>query len=458
MPEPAAVKIIFCPECGGKAMSTSKFCTHCGHELYQKNQLSDDQLKKLKDVVGSLREILGSTTLRTINPNAQRDDEDKLFDQFLEMEHPEVVQRRIKWGKPNHDGGYDRPGGIIGGMNDDIKDAKIFRGQYQDRPIGLGGYLKYIDPQNVMKVHKAVREYIEKITLMSEGTDAQGGYAVPVEYANEIIKLERDNSIARQLCRIFPMVSLTRKVPRQLTQPTVTWTDEATAKTKTKPTLEQLTQTAKKLAAVVAFTDELLEDNNVDLDKFVMELIAESMGIEEDRVIFAGRTAGGDPFNGVLYAAGVNVVTMAGASVTHDDLIDVAYTVNAKYRQNARYVTSTTGLRVIMKLKDANGNYLWQKADGGQPARIWEFEYEISDQIPTNLGAGANETAILFGNWKKYVWISDRGGYEVKSSISASDFATSESAFMNDETWYRFKKRMSLDVALPAAMTRMTFK
>jgi HK97 family phage major capsid protein len=254
------------------------------------------------------------------------------------------------------------------------------------------------------------------------------------------------------------MQTLTRQVPRQLTNVTVTWTDEATAKTVTKPTFGQLTQTAKKLAAVVQMTDELLQDNSVELDNFVKELIAEAMAIEEDRVCFAGNTGGGDPFNGVLYAAGVNTATMAGANLTADDIVDEIMSINAKYRTGATLVTSTTGLQLIMKLKDSQGRYLWQVPNGNQPPRIWTAPYEISDQIPTDLGTGTNETAILWGNWKKYLWISDRGGYEVVASNSAADFNGNKSAFMSDETWFRFKKRMSLDVALPQAFVKMQVK
>jgi len=72
-------------------------------------------------------------------------------------------------------------------------------------------------------------------------------------------------------------------------------------------------------------------------------------------------------------------------------------------------------------------------------------------------GLGA-ETAILYGNWKKYLWVSDRGGYEIYASRDASDFGTNESAFMLDETWFRFKRRMSINVALPVAFSRMLVK
>lgn len=394
--------------------------------------------EKLLKQVADLREILEMR----FSPEKQAEEKEKLFKEIMDKIHP--PKRTMVFGPPR-----ETPEGKT--VEKLIEDGKM-----PESGIFLGQILKAV----ALDDHQFLTEAGIK-TIMSETTPAQGGYTVPVEYSNEIIKLERAGSILRQLARVFPMKSLTRLLPRQLTNVAVTWTDEAETKTETKPTFDQLTQTAKKLAAVVKMTDELLEDNSVDLDQFIMELIAEAMGLEEDRVGFAGDVTGaGDPFNGVLYAAGVNVATMAGANVTFDDLVDLIMSLNAKYRQGATLITSTTGLQILMKIKDAQGRYIWQVPGEGQIPRIWTYPYKISDQIPINLGAGTNQTAILFGNWKKHFFVSDRGGYEVFSSKSASDWVAGAlvSAFMQDQTWSRFKKRMSLNVALPVAFSRILIK
>lgn len=393
-----------------------------------------EKVLTLEEQVAALREILEAK----FSPEKQKEEKDKLFQEVLDKVHP--PQRKMRFGPS-----VETPQGKI-------IEKLIADGKMPESGVRLGHIIRAIaDKDNPFLTEIGVK------TVMNETTGAQGGYLVPTEYANQIIALERAGSILRRIARDFPMGTLTRRVPRQLTNVIVTWTEEATAKTSTKPTFEPLNQVAKKLAAVVKFTDELLDDNNVNVDQFVMELIAEAMGLEEDRVGFAGNTGAGDPFMGVLYAVGVNVVTMTGANLTFDDLVDQIMALNAKYREGATLVTSTTGLQILMKIKDSQGRYLWQVPGEGQIPRIWTYPYEISDQIPTNLGAGTS-TAILFGNWKKHFFVSDRGGYEVYVSKDASDFGTNESAFMLDETWSRFKKRMSLDVALPIAFSRMLVK
>jgi len=396
------------------------------------------EYEKLLKQVADLREILEMR----FSPEKQAEEREKLFAEVMEKVHPPKRTMRFGPSKESPEG--------------KSIDKLILDGKMPENGVYLGQVLKAV----ALGDHQFLAESGIEKTIMSEGTPAQGGYTVPVEYGNEIIKLERAGSILRQLARNFPMASLTRLLPRQLTNVVVTWTEEGAVKTETKPTFGQLTQTAKKLAAIVKMTDELLEDNSVDLDQFIMELIADAMGLEEDRVGFAGNTGAGDPFMGVLYAVGVNVATMTGATVTFDDLVDLIMALNAKYREGATLVTSTTGLQVLMKIKDAQGRYIWQVPGLGQVPMIWTYPYKISDQLPVNLGVGTNETPILFGNWNKHFFVSDRGGYEVFSSKSASDWVAGAltSAFTQDETWSRFKKRMSLDVALPAAFSRITIR
>lgn len=398
------------------------------------------EYEKLLKQVADLREILEAR----FSPEKLKEEKDKLFAEVMAKVHPPT--RKMVFA----------PGG--GRAEDTSVEKAIADGKMPASGIYLGQIIRAVESNN----HQFLSEagVSQEKTIMSEGTPAQGGYTVPVEYANEIIKLQRAGSILRQLARVFPMKTLTRLLPRQLTNVTVTWTDEGAVKTETKPTFSQLTQTAKKLAAIVKMTDELLEDNSVDLDQFIMELIAEAMGLEEDRVGFAGNTGAGDAFMGVLYAVGVNVQLMAGATVTFDDIVDLIMQLNAKYREGATLITSTAGLQAIMKVKDAQGRYLWQTPAAGQVPKIWTYPYKISDQLPVNLGAGTNQTPLLFGNFKKNFFLSPRGGYEVFSSKSASDWVSGAlvSAFTQDETWSRFKERLSLDVALPVAFSRMTIR
>ena len=385
--------------------------------------LTIDELGKQ---VHDLRELLDKKS----DGEREKEREDELLKKIMDKVHP--PKRKMIWVTPDQKAKEDEKG------------------------FYLGQFLKAILPANAGRYPEIMNSIAKTAdTIMTEGEPAQGGYVVPTEYSDQIILLEAAESILAKLAFNFPMGKApVRNVPQQLTDVTITWTEEVTPKTLTKPTLSRVVQTAKKAAAIVKLADELLEDNSVGLDKIIMMLIAREMGAEFDRCGFVGNA---DPFTGVSNAVGVNAIAQVGADLAGDDIINLIFGIGAAYRKGATLVTSSHGLRLIMQLKDANGQYLWQQPSGNQPAKIWTYPYEVSDEILSTYGGGT-ETAILFGNWGKYLLYSPKGPYEVKSTISGADFATSTSAFMNDETWYRFKRRISIDVGLPVAFSRMLVK
>lgn len=288
-------------------------------------------------------------------------------------------------------------------------------------------------------------------------TNADGGYAVPVEFANEIIKLERASGLIRTLARVFPMNSATRKVPRGLVDPVVYVVGEGEEPTLSKGTLDQITQTAKKFMSIVPFTDEVLEDNSAGLDTYIAERIALAMGRKEDQIALVGDVSGSsDAFNGVYFASGVNSVSLDGATLSFDDIINLMMAPKTDYRGRGQFVLSTTALKKVMKLKDDENRPIWVMPEAGNPGRILGKPYNESDQIPDTLGttrANGTNTAILFGAWDS-LWISPRGGYTVKSSDSASNSA-GKSAFTLDETWFKFRRRQDITVANPEAFAKL---
>jgi len=313
-------------------------------------------------------------------------------------------------------------------------------------------FLQAVAMKDMALLHK-----VKAASGQSEDVNADGGFTVPTEYAAEIIALERQSSIARTLARIFPMGSKTRNISRELAKPSVYWVGEGVEPTLSKGTTEQVNQVAKKLMAIVPFTEEILEDNNVSYDQFIAQVIAAEMGREEDKIAFVGDSAGaGDPFKGVFFASGVNSVSLAGADLAYADLVNLLMAPKAPYRNRAQFVLSTTALKKLMKLVDDQNRPLWTMPDAGNPGRILGKVYHETDQIPDTLGtqrANGTNTAILFGAWDG-LWISPRGGYTVKASDSASK-SDGKSAFTLDEVWFKFRRRQDISVANPEAFGKL---
>jgi len=294
--------------------------------------------------------------------------------------------------------------------------------------------------------------------IMTEGSPATGGYLVPTEFSYEVIRLLKDASPIMQLANILPMTAWKRQLPRQLTSVSVGWVTEGGTKPVTNPTLGQLEQVAKVLAAVIKCTDELLRDSAINLTAFLSKLISEAMALEIERVALLGNPASGDPFTGILNASGVNVVTMSGASVSFDDIADLLFSINAANAQNATIAISRRGLKKLMKLKDKQDQYIWQPPAGTVPATIWNTPYVVCPTIPANLGVGGDMTAAIYGRFNRALLISPREGMAVKVSQDAYDSGDNSNAFMQDQTWLRFTQALSIDVAQGSAFSYLLFK
>jgi len=301
----------------------------------------------------------------------------------------------------------------------------------------------------------------EAKAIMAEGTPASGGYLVPTEFSYEVMRLLRDASPIMRLANVLPMSTWKRQLPRQLTNVSIGWVSEAGTKPTTSPTFGQLEQVAKVMAAVIKCTDELLRDSAINLTAFLSELISEAMALEIERVALTGAVGPaamtGDPFTGILSSSGVNVVTMGGATVSFDDIAELIFSQSGVYSQGARIALNRTGLKKLLKIRDTNGNYIWQPPAGNIPATIWNVPYEICPTLPNTLGDGS-QTAAIFGRFDKGLLISPREGMAVKVSQDAYDAGDASNAFMQDQTWLRFTQALSIDVAQPAMFSYLLFK
>jgi HK97 family phage major capsid protein len=99
-----------------------------------------------------------------------------------------------------------------------------------------------------------------------------------------------------------------------------------------------------------------------------------------------------------------------GIGTTGEPLIDLLYRVNATYRTGAVWVSSATAA-VGRKLKDGQGNFLWQPAfAAGQPEQLLGYRTVIWEQMD-NIAANAHP--IAFGDFSRGYLLVDRVGLRI---------------------------------------------
>lgn len=91
--------------------------------------------------------------------------------------------------------------------------------------------------------------------------------------------------------------------------------------------------------------------------------------------------------------------------------MDLFYSLKSPYRKNATFIMNDSTVKAIRKLKDGNGNYIWQPSmTAGTPDTILNCPVLTSTYMPE---VAAGNKTIAFGDFK-YYWIADRQGRSFK--------------------------------------------
>lgn len=256
---------------------------------------------------------------------------------------------------------------------------------------------------NAMRA-KAIRP--EVLNALQIGSDSEGGYLVPDEYEKTLVEGLEEENIFRRIAKVITTSSGDRKIPVVATKGTASWVDEEGTINESDDAFSQVSIGAYKLGTLIKVSEELLNDSVFDIESYISKEFARRIGSKEEDAFFNGDGVG-KPI-GIFNTTGgaeVGVTTANATSITADELIDLFYSVKAPYRKKAVWVLNDATIKAIRKLKDNNGNYLWQPAlTANTPDTILGRPVFTSSYVPT-IAAGAK--TIAFGDFS-YYWIADR--------------------------------------------------
>jgi HK97 family phage major capsid protein len=243
---------------------------------------------------------------------------------------------------------------------------------------------------------------------LSEGIDLQGGYTVPEEFGTTLIALRDELLFVRRRASQINISTNVIKMPMVASLGAASYIGEGVDFTETDPTFGQVEISIFKLGQILLPTWELLEDNSVNLERWLRENLAKVLAAKEEQEFLMG--VGGDAaIPGIFPNADIGVTT-AGTAITSDNLLDLIGSVPAAYRRAACWMMNDATVTSVRKLKDSNGQYIWQASlEAGTPDRLLGYPIESSSVIPT-IAAGAN--VVAFGDLSCYQ-IADRHGIEI---------------------------------------------
>jgi HK97 family phage major capsid protein len=173
-----------------------------------------------------------------------------------------------------------------------------------------------------------------------------------------------------------------------------------------------------------AATPSLLEDSVVDLDQWIAAEIETAFAEQEGDAFINGD--GSSKPQGLLNYTQVAESSWAWDKIGYvatgidgdwpesdpaDILIDTVYALKAGYRQNAHWVMNRKTQAAIRKLKDGDGNYVWQPpAAPGSRAMLLGFPVVEAEDMPD---IGSDATPVAFGDFARGYLVVDRTGVRV---------------------------------------------
>lgn len=240
------------------------------------------------------------------------------------------------------------------------------------------------------------------------GTDSEGGYLVPDEFERTLVEALEEENIFRTLANVVTTSSGDRKIPVVASKGTASWIDEEGAIPESDDAFGQVSIGAYKLGTLIKVSEELLNDSVFNLEAYISREFTRRIGNKEEEAFFTGDGAGKP--TGILAATGgaqVGATTAGAAAITIEEVLDLFYSLGAPYRNRAVFALNDGTVKAIRKLKDGNGQYLWQPSlQASTPDTILNRPLYTSAYVPA-IAAGAK--TVVFGDFS-YYWVADRQG------------------------------------------------
>lgn len=281
------------------------------------------------------------------------------------------------------------------------------------------------DPEHTEQIKAYIRKGTEPTVqaAMSEGTDSAGGYIVPIEWDRTITDKLKQRSPIRENAQVITVGD--RGFTRVYNDGVIGsgWVGETAARTETTtPGLSTLAFSLGEIYANPAVTQRMLDDAGFDLEMWLTGEVDGEFAIQENIAFLSGN--GTNKPNGVLtyvtgaanaathpFGAIATTVVAAAAAITSDEVLALVYSMPSERDDNSKFFLNRSTLAALRKLKDGQGNYLWQPSYvAGEPQSLVGYPVVEVPGMPT-LATG--NVTVLFGNMEKTYLVIDRLGTRV---------------------------------------------
>jgi HK97 family phage major capsid protein len=255
--------------------------------------------------------------------------------------------------------------------------------------------------------------------------DTAGGFTVaPQQFVASLIQAVDNAVFMRSLANVMTVTSAESlgifSMTADVSDPT--WTSElATGAADSALTFGKRELRPHPLAKRILISNKLLRASALDMEGFVRGRFAYKFGVAQESAFMTG-TGFQQPL-GVFTASADGISTSRDVStgntttsMTFDGIMEAKFTLKPQYWSRARWIFHRDGIKQLAKLKDGEGNYIWQMGNVqiGQPDRLLGVPVLLSEYAPNTFTTGLY-TGII-GDFNNY-WIADALDMQVQRLV-----------------------------------------
>lgn len=277
-------------------------------------------------------------------------------------------------------------------------------------------FAEYIAAGGEAYMDAETRSVLLEHRAQTAGTNSAGGYTVPTEVANFIVE---------SMAATGPMY----------TSDVFSVIDSANGNTVNIPTIDNTSRTGaahteggsvtddggadatfgqKSVGAYsfnsewVRWSAELNADSIFNMESLIGRLVGEGLGRLVNEKLTTG--SGSSDVEGIMTNSAAGVTAAATAAITADEILDLVHSVDPARRTgpSTAFMMNDSTLAAVRKLKDGNGNYLWQLGNyqAGTPATLLGFPVFVNQAMDS---LAASKKVMAFGDMSAY-YVRKAGG------------------------------------------------
>ncbi len=261
---------------------------------------------------------------------------------------------------------------------------------------------------------------------LSEGADSGGGFLVPTEVEQAIIDLREAYGVFRQFANVTPMARDTKTQPVRASGVTAYFVGENQEITASDKAWSQVELTARKLGALVRYSNELNEDATISIGDDLTGEFAYAFAVKEDACGFLGD--GTSTYGhitgliGALAAGSIYTAISGNTAFSTLDLADFEAMIGQLPMypgiQPAWYISQAGYAASMLRLMDAGGgNTAAMLAAGPGQLQFLGYPVRISQTLNKTLTAQTSvKGGLFFGDLRMAALLGNRRGLAIALS------------------------------------------